>query len=494
MKKNNLLCILVFICCLFLFIESCKKDNNQNKPKEDELITIYSVNDFHGAIKEKASKVGKYIIDNFSETKDNTLVLSAGDMFQGTGLSNLHYGKDMIDIMNIINFDAMTVGNHEFDWGLETILNYFDGNFENGEADFPILGCNVIDKRTNELPENMDAYTIIERGELKFGIIGYIGYGLENSIATNRIANYEFMDPVPIIEEISLSLRREKEVDVVIACGHDASNNTNRDIANLEGDKRVDAIINGHSHAKTTGSIKRQSDGINVPYVQAGSSGESVGKVELTYSYKDDKVVKAKSSTQTITNLSKENEEIKTLVDRLIADTADVFERVIGISGCDLNQFSAATWSCNAMREYIVDNYGECDIAFTNIGGIRESAFPIKENESITVERIYQMVPFDNAIKTVKLKGSVIKALLQNPGELSYSSSTVKIEGHLIYINGEIIEDNKIYAVACIDYIFDKDTYPFLKGEDIVTTGVLFRDLLIENIENATKLDKKCFL
>ena len=91
-----------------------------------------------------------YIESIIKENSDAaTLVISAGDMFQGSGLSNYRYGLDMVNIMNMIGFNAMSVGNHEFDWGLSTVLNYNDGDLENGEANFPFLGCNILYKETD---------------------------------------------------------------------------------------------------------------------------------------------------------------------------------------------------------------------------------------------------------------------------------------------------------------------------------------------------------
>lgn len=494
MRNIRRLLIIFFILILSFSFASCKKNEELPSNEEKEKnITIYTINDFHGAIKEKASRMGKVLIDNKNANEDSTFIISAGDMFQGTALSNIHYGKDMIELMNIMKFDAMTVGNHEFDWGLHTVLDYFDGDLTNGEANFSLLGCNVIDKTTNRLPTNMKEYTIIERGDLKVAIIGYIGLGLENSIANEMVKNYEFLDPVPIIKKLASTLRNEKKADIVIASGHDGSYATNREIANLAGNERVDAIINGHNHSKTSGVIKRTADGVNVPYVQAGSSGEYLGKIELTYNPKLQKITSSRVSNQIISSSNKENDAIKAYVDKLIVDTADVFERVIGVAGRDLNQFTGAKWAVNAMYQYVIQNYEKCDIAFTNIGGIRGSAFPINIGETITVDRIYQMMPFDNTIKLVTLKGIVVKNLVLNGGELTYSDLNVNVKGSSVYINDVLIDDESDYRVACIDYIFDKETYPFLKGNDIIATGILFRDVLIENVENATQNNQNCF-
>lgn len=456
-------------------------------------ITIFTVNDFHGAIETRARQVAGYIMSNKDNNFNNTVVLSAGDMLQGSGISNLNYGVDVINIMNIIGFDAMTVGNHEFDWELSTVLNYFDGNTDNGEANFPLLGCNVIDKRTNALPVNMQSHTVFERAGLKIAVIGYIGLGLEDSIATNMVANYEFVSPVPIISELSYQLRTEEDVDIVIACGHDASSVTNEGIANLSGDYRVDAIVNGHTHARANGSIQRQNDDYSVPYVQADDSGEYVGKIELTFDPLLNKVTYGKASNQKINDSSKINEEVDAYVDDLIERTAPIFNRVIGVAGRTLNQGTAADWACNMMLEYAVNTYGECDVAFTNIGGLRNSALPINLDEEVTVGRIFELMPFDNTVKMVSIKGNVVRNLITMGGELAYSDSSVTTEGNNIYINGVLLDNEKMYRLAVIDYIFDKDTYPFLKGENIISTGKLLRDIMIEAIEASTENDEKCF-
>jgi len=484
--------LLIFLAFIFIFLfSSCKKNEIEEKTKH---ITILTVNDFHGAITDKASKLGNVIINEKEKNADEVVVLSAGDMFQGSAISNYNRGKDMVDIMNMIGFDAMTVGNHEFDWELSTILNYFDKDSSNGEANFPLLGCNVVDKTTNEIPTNMESYKIIEKNGLKIAVIGYIGYGLEDSIATKMVENYEFLEPTPLIKELSTKLRKEELVDIVIASGHDASSDTNKKIASLSGDARIDAIVNGHTHVKTQGYIERDADGVSVPYVQAGSSGEAVGKIELNYDTSAQKIESSKASHLLITNVTKENASISAKVDEITEKTSAVFEEVIGTAGRSLTKYEGTSWVCNAILKYCLDNYESCDIAFTNVGGVRDAAFPIKKDEAITVNRLYQLMPFDNTIKMVTLKGSVIKALINNPGELYYSSLSVKKNGNNIYINGNLLDEESDYRVACVDYIFDKPTYPFLKGNNIFNSGILLRDLLIDNIKNCTQNGKSCFM
>lgn len=488
----------VLLLLSFLILVSCNTENsnsNQNNQSNNivEKIQIYTVNDFHGAIKDKASRVANYLITNKTNNPNTTIILSAGDMFQGTGISNLNHGLNVVDIMNMIEFDAMSVGNHEFDWNLNTVLQYFDGNKANGEANFPLLSCNIQRKDTKSLPEHVAPYHIIERGGLKIAIVGYMGMGLESDIATSMIENYEFLEPVQIIKELVYQLRTEEKVDVVIANGHDASSNVNRQLSNLSGDYRIDAIVNGHMHARSVGTNQRSSDGIAVPYVQAGSSGEYVGVIELNINKETKQVTGGTASTKTILNTSKENPEVKAYVDELVASTANIFERVIGVAGKKINQPEGAKWASNAMLSYCKEKYGVCDIAFVNTGGIRNSAFPIEINEAITVNKVYEIMPFDNTVKMVNIKGKVLKNLILLGGELVYSNASVTVEGNSVYCDGNLIQDDMEYRVAVVDYIFDKETYPFLDGTNIFATGELLRDILITDIENCTLNDQKWY-
>lgn len=474
----------------FLSVISCKKKDNENIEIPLQILTV---NDFHGAISTKASKLA-YVLNQNVEKYANTIVLSAGDMFQGSALSKYHYGRDMIDLMNEMNFQAMTIGNHEFDWNLKTILNYFDGDIENGEANFPLLGCNLIEKSTQEIPDFVNAYHIIETADLKIGVIGYLGFGLEDSIAQSMIEDYEILDPVAIIGEVAKELREIKKVDIVVAMGHDGSSDTNKNIANLKNEQRVDAIVNGHTHAKASGMITRVGDEQKIPYVQAGSSGEAIGKIILNFDQTNQKIINAMVSTENITSVTKEDEEIKKLVNNLILETNDTFGKVIGVSGRKLSTSTGIEWATNAMLLYCQDVYGECDVAFTNLGGIRDVAFPINIDEEITINRIYEMMPFDNMVKLVSLKGRILRSLINNTSEITYSKLSVKKTGNQIFINNVLLDDEATYRVACIDYIFDKSSYPFLNGENIVNTNVLFSDILIANIEMHTKNNEKCFM
>ncbi len=459
------------ICLLVIFgLISCNNNNgnNQQKINNNELY-IYTINDFHGNLEstegEKGiARIAGYIKTQMEETNTSSIVVSAGDMFQGTGISNHSKGEKVVEIMNEIGFDAMTLGNHEFDWGIETMLNYQDDNEANGEADFPFLGCNVVLKDTETIIPGIKPYEIVEQDGLKIGIIGYMGFGLEEDIATNMIAPYEFLDPTPCVEEYAKELRGEKDCDIVIAIGHDGESMTNRKISKLEGDAKIDAIINGHTHANYIEEYRR-TDGVTIPCIQSGTAGAYVGVVKLTLNEETKQVTSGVAYNKQMGSKIEEDETVKSMVNAIVEETAPIFKRVLCTAGTTFNQLKGCIWAANALQDAM-----DVDVAFINTGGIRTSAFPINAGDLVDVAKVYQIMPFDNTIKTVMLKGSVIKLLLDN-GDLCYGTDL------------SMFDDETYYSVAAVDYIFDQSKYPFQNGNNIIATGILFRDILISDLE-----------
>jgi 2',3'-cyclic-nucleotide 2'-phosphodiesterase (5'-nucleotidase family) len=372
--------------------------------------------------------------------------------------------------MNTIGFDAMAIGNHEFDWGLETILNYRDGKSINGEANFPILGANILYDDTNELPEYVEPYTIIERGGLTIGIVGYIGYGLEDSIATKMIDEFYFAMPVDVVAPLVTEMRLQKGCDVVIAVGHDGSDANNKALANLSGDAKIDAIVNGHLHLESA-SFVTSTDGRKVPVVQAGSSGECVGVINFEVNQETQSISNPTVTTVTMDGSKPTNSKLDKYIDKIVKDTEPFFGRVLGVAGEKISVSSVRLWAPNVVQKYM-----SVDVAFVNSGGIRADAFPINKDEEVDVAKVYQIMPFDNIIKTCELKGSDIRKILNN-SNIMYSNTVVR-DGSKIFINGKELDNDTYYTVATVDYLFDKTEHPFQKGQNIKNEGIFNSYLL----------------
>ena len=439
--------------------ELCEDETPVEEP--GEFIDIYYINDFHGAIEPDGDHIGLAYIANFLVTKkeenpDNVIILAGGDILQGSALSNYYDGLSTINMLNEMHFDGFVVGNHEFDWGLDIITAYFDGDDTNGEANFPLLGANIYHEGTANNPDYVEPYTIIERSGLKIGIIGTIGYGLESSIATSKVAGYEFASPVPVIKEYTHYLRTVEEVDLVIVISHDPGH-INTELAALTGDYKVNAIFNGHSHqvyAKTN---------LGIPTVQSGSYGEFIGHVRFTFDNGELNGYSAENIDFYDSNLFyTPNIEVQTLIDAYLSEIEPIFAVPIIIAGEDLSSGELTTWIAELMR--VTTN---SDIAFHNIGGTRRD---IDEGTTITPGILYEVWPFDNFIKTVWLTGAQINLFKAASGNL-YST------------NIDTFDNDTYYKVATNDYLFDKEYYPFVDGLFPENTGLLLRDIATTELE-----------
>lgn len=446
----------------------------------DEIkFTIYSVNDFHGSVindKGGLSVISNYLINEKNKNPDQTIILSSGDMFQGSAISNMTKGAVIVEAMNEVGFSSMTIGNHEFDWGIDLIKNYNNKTSE-VKTNFPIICCNIFEKATNEPVDWCEPYTIVEKAGIKIGIIGAIGNGLESSIATNMVAPYEFKDPLTYVKKYTKELRTEKNCEIIILSIHDNTTNVNQMYADLTGEYQLDAVFNGHTHSTYAGETMG-ADGIIMPYIQSGSYGSYIGKITLTYNKTLNKINECSSENIAVSkNLSSTNEKIDQIIDKYNQKISSISEEVIGIAGALIDQITAARWAVNVIRDY-----SGCQIGFINNGGIRSGAFPINKNQEITVGKMWEIMPFDNFVKTCEMTtNQVIEAYY------SYDvlhSDNIEVKNNKLYFDGRECQDNETFTVAAVDYIFDKEIFPFLKANNQDTTGALFRDYLIQAMKD----------
>ncbi|HEY8435599.1 MAG TPA: metallophosphatase, partial [Haloplasmataceae bacterium] len=287
-----------------LFTASCNFTWNQPNEDTPTILPIYvlSVNDLHGYImRDKEGRNGlsnmAYLINQIRDADDydNVILIGNGDMFQGTYISNETNGLAVIDAMNAMKFDAMGIGNHEFDWGIDVILKYFDGDPNNGEANFPLLNANIYVKASNSLLTVKDGKVfesyIVEREGIKIGLISYIG-DLYNSIIYSMVKDYEFdLNLSDSIERIGRSLK-QAGADIIVVNIHygDEYNKIFAQAKDEQGNYLVDAVINGHEHKRVQDVVERDG-GIPMPYVQAGSNGKYIGKITLYFNTKTRSVI-----------------------------------------------------------------------------------------------------------------------------------------------------------------------------------------------------------
>lgn len=454
MKKWKLL----FIIPLLPLFSGCNKG-------EVEL-QILSFNDYHGAVEQRDDQMGLLnfattIKNKTNEYKDTTVILSAGDMYQGSAESNIGNGKIMIDVMNEVGLDAMTIGNHEFDWGIDTIKSHHDSDLSNSEANYPYLGCNIYEKESNTRVDWTNDYTIVTREGINIGIVGWIASSCVDDIATSIISPYTFISPAARILEVAKTLRNEKNCDIVIAMGHDEDTILN-EVLGIDEEANIDLIINGHTHQAYV------YEGGNYNIIQSGTTGEYLGVTKIKFNKAKKEVISIKSENELVTNVTQKDQSISKIIEDDLKEISPIVNRVISKAGENIDRTSAANWAANTLKAAT-----EADFGIVNFGGIRGNAFPINKNDDIKVSKVWEIMPFDNYVKTCLLTGSQIKGLESNDDSFVWSKNT----------DFASLDDEKLYKVAACDYIFDKPKYCFTKGQEVTLTPLLVRDAMIKDLE-----------
>ena len=468
--------------------EVSTSDDSDDYPDQ---FAIYSINDTHGAIEEDTSSYSyvpgmanlDYCIKNDADyDKNYSVLLSAGDMSQGTGISNISKGQCMMECMNAMGIDAMTIGNHEFDWGVDTIQAMEE------TANFPFLGINIVNKDDGKIISEAQPSAIINKGNLKIGVVGSIYRYITNSISASMISDIKFVDDEPLVSAEVNRLKEEEKCDVVVVLTHQGEDASA--VTSYMNNKDISGIFGGHDHRYC---CDPSYDGHSY-FLEAGSSSKAYSKLVLQKNQDGTYSVKMGSTLQ-IDQWDCQNAsspEIDSIVERYRALCQDVLDEVIGQRDGPLDRSRLGTLVTEAMMYYAEDVCQKDDIAVAvhNRGGIRSTLEGGETNDNglydITYDNIYQVMPFDNEVQYVELSGE--KLIEACTSSYDYHSRDFSQDGSNYYLNGTEVDTNKTYKVLAIDYIITRDDNPCYQGGEPGTAIdgeiVYTRDLIKDYIKH----------
>ena len=227
----------------------------------------------HGGVIEQAAYVDQVRAEM---GRKNVLILHAGDFSQGTSYFTELNGNIEIDVLNSIGYDAVSLGNHEFDNGMEALA----GRLRNLDAH---VVCANYDFSATPLARYVKPYVIIKKGGMKIGIIGLLP-DLADVVDAKIAAQLKFQDPIASTQRYADYLKNEKGCDLVIALSHLGYDGPyNSDEALAKGTRNIDVIVGGHSHTKLNDkSVFTNLDGKDVIVVTDWKWGLRVGRLEIT--------------------------------------------------------------------------------------------------------------------------------------------------------------------------------------------------------------------
>src|SRR5687767_1657593 len=298
---NNMMVAGAFIAGKSLLAESVA-DEKQYK------LTVLHTNDVHsridpfpmdgganqglGGVAARAEIIGK-----IRNEEEHVLLLDAGDIFQGTPYFNFYKGEPEIKAMSSMKYDATTIGNHDFDAGLENLATQLTHH-----ATFPMLVANY-DFSGTPMEYKYQPYKIYKKGKIKVGVFG-IGIEMAGLVSENLSAGTKYLDPLVKANEIAYQLKKEKTCDLVICLSHLGnaySGNKASDTRLAIESENIDLIIGGHTHTFLPAPmVHKNKKGNDVLVNQVGWAGIHLGRLDFNLA-KSSKKKLSQASSITVT-------------------------------------------------------------------------------------------------------------------------------------------------------------------------------------------------
>lgn len=401
-------------------------------PPQQTKLTLITLNDFHGRLEQDYKKRAGYDVGAARLTTaflgekwlnpGGVLLLNAGDTYQGSTVSNLVQGQSVNEWLNAVGFDAMTIGNHEFDWTVDVLKQRM------AEAKFPVLAANIYNSETHQPVDWVKPTAMLNAAGLKVGVIGATTEATGSIVMPANVKGLEFPAPTARFDELVPQLKGNG-ADVVVALTHLGSDiGTDGTLSNearnvLDGMKEhLDALVTGHTHRAVATVYK------GTPVVQARSYGSAYGKINLYYDKNLKKVVRATVEVVQPSQALYPNGDATALVKKWQEAIGPKVKEVVAQAAVPLTRDTTLAGE-SVLGDLIADAQRAAvgaDIAIMNGGGIRDSI----EAGEITWEKLYKVQPFGNVLFKVSLTGQQVKQVLEEGVENYYRSYNKLPKGH----------------------------------------------------------------
>jgi 5'-nucleotidase/UDP-sugar diphosphatase len=451
-------------------------------------VKIFHTNDVHGWIMARPDKSGvrvggaatlKAVIDKEAGPK---LILDAGDWWQGTPEGSLTKGDAVAEVFNAVGYDAVELGNHEFDAGPEAVKDLA------GKLNMPVLAANLYGAGGEHVPW-VRQRIVVEVGGVKFGVFGLLTSHMDKLEVPEKLKGLTVRREVDEARDQVKALRKEG-ADVIVAVTHVGYEQPDK--PKFEGDQTlarevagIDVIVGGHTHTALKTAWRDPLHGTLV--VQAGSYLTMVGETTLTLNPKTRRVL---SATDQLLELRPdrdgENATVKAIVEKREREVGEAFKLVVATATADLSRGVAnresglGSWMADCFKDW-----AGVDAAIMNGGGIRADL----PSGPVTLRRLFEVMPFDDTVVKLKMSGALLRAALDHvigaPRIAQIGGMTAEYRPlarrrerlGAVTVGGAPLDEAKVYSVVTLDFL--TGSYPeFGEAASLADTGVLAREVL----------------
>lgn len=463
MKKKLISLITAAVMALGISVPAMAADA---KPMEGKLVVVHT-NDMHGYYETTETSIGIAGVaglKNYYEAQGaDVLLLDAGDFSQGSTLVSYYKGKNAAEYMAAAGYDAVSMGNHEFDYSFDALL---DNMKVLTDAGVKVIDANVINKETGK--SYFDANAVFEFDGIKVGVFGLDTSETLTKASPSNVKAVNFLDKEEMFKEAQAQVDELKSAgcDYIIALTHlgvDEESVGRRSTDLAAAVKGIDLIVDGHSHTVIDGGEKVGDTVI----VSTGSYLANVGTVVID---KEAKTEEAKliSAADYAAGTAQYDETVKSLVAEDVAEVAEAYSKVfakteVHLEGTkqivrsqetNLGDFTADAYLYTAQKYSDEHELGvNVDCAISNGGGIRVSVEP----GDISMDTLVTIFPFGNNVCLVTITGEQLLEVLEAStfctpetigGFPQVAGIEYKLDVSVPYENGEQYPDSTYYAPA----------------------------------------------
>lgn len=467
-------------------------------------LTILHYNDFHAqnvpttmnitvdGVKQKADVGGyavlKAYVNRERAGRENVLLLHAGDDFQGTPISSITKGRSQFELLELMQPDVMTLGNHEFDYGADNLRALFP------TVTFPIVSANLWDKSRGA--PFVPRYRVLRRAGMSIGVIGLAPPDLKTLTLRSNVADLDVLDAAMATRQTMHELAERFGVKFFVVLSHMGVENDEALAAAVDG---IDVIVGGHSH-----SLLRKPRNVNgTLIVQAGSKGRWLGRLDLTVDTAAGTVTKSWGQViETVTGAVTPDPVMLAKVRSLEAVVDSGLSEVIGelvtpwVRGRD-GESNVGSWQADVMRDF-----AQADIAFQNSGGIRKNL----DAGPITLRDMWEISPFANEFVVFTVTGTQLLSMLhfqaRETGEFcqvsglrfTYDYDAPADRALTVEVNGAPVDPQRRYTVVTNSYVGGMlhDVFGLPEAEIEVRpagSAAVDRDVFIDYVRQQKRID-----
>ena len=451
---------------------------------EKRRLFIVHTNDVHGYIEpyERGGFVRMAAAIKFMRRifPKEMVLLDAGDTSLGTPISGLSHGKPTAELFDMVDYDAVALGNHEFNWGKVAMRELTDGFHTE------VLCANLVDGKTGQNPYK--PYTIVERNGVKLAIIGLVAEDTYRRAPAHATEGWQFLTANQAVRSVIPTI--SEEYDLLITLNH-IGIKVDRKLAGQV--PEIDLIVGGHSHTPLHQVEYRN----HTPIVQAGCYGEYVGVLELLVDIEADSAEVVSYRLLQFDQNSPIDPEAMAIVDRHAEELRPILARKMATIPSAIKMTPEEGCWDTPVGNFITDVFREqakADIALYNRFGVR---FDIEQGD-MTVEYVHKLFPFDDPVVVLQATGAQLREVLRQgtlggEGPLSASGLTALMKGEEIIsitVNGKPLRENALYTVATTAFLAGGgDGMSLLKDLKKLKTLDFTRDVLLNYLESHDRID-----